>query len=72
MNNIDLKTVPVIVKERKHLGAKPYVTGSCIDGFAGSKIKEYGGLMRVEIINGGNEVIKYYFDGTIITVNLKK
>lgn len=72
MNNSNLKTVPVVVKERKHLGAKQYVTGACIDGFAGPKVKEHGGLQRIKIAYDTSEVIKYYFDGTVLTVDLKK
>lgn len=72
MSDIISKTVPAVIKERKHLGAKPYVEGSCKDGFVGPKVNEHGGLKCIKIDYDNSQAIKYYFDGTILTVDLKK
>lgn len=66
------KTVPAVIKEKKHLGAKPYVEGSCKDGFASPKANEHGGLMRHETDYDNGKVIIHYFDGTVLTMDLKK
>ena len=68
------KIVPAVIKERKQVWAKPCIKSKnlCKDGFASPKANEHGGLMRHETDYDNGKVIIHYFDGTVLTMDLKK
>ena len=46
------KTVPAVIKERKHIWAKPCIKSKnmCKDGFASPKANEHGGYDNITVI----------------------